>query len=59
MCAKPGRILRGKKMPGQYGNTKTTLRSAKVVHVDTENNLIAVKGAVPGSKNNFVFVSAQ
>lgn len=58
MCAKPGRILRGKRMPGQYGNTQTSLRSAKVVHVDVKNNLIAVKGSVPGSKDNFVFLSA-
>lgn len=54
MCAKPGRILKGKKMPGQHGNVQTTIRSTKVVEVDTENNLIAVKGTVPGAKNTLV-----
>lgn len=57
MCAKPGRILRGKRMPGHYGNVQKTIRSVKVIHIDLENNLIAIKGPVPGSKNNFVFLS--
>jgi large subunit ribosomal protein L3 len=54
MCAKPGRILKGKKFPGQYGAEQITVRSTKVVEIDTTNNLIAVKGAVPGAKNSFV-----
>lgn len=54
MCAKPGRIMRGKKMPGQYGNETVTLRSAQIVEVDIERNLIAIKGAVPGAKNSYV-----
>lgn len=56
MCAKPGRILRGKKLPGHYGADKTTLRSVKLVEVDTENNLVAVQGAVPGAKNSYIFI---
>lgn len=44
----PERVVRGKKMPGRGGFRRTTIRSAKIVKVDTENNLIAVKGAVPG-----------
>lgn len=58
MCSKPGRILKGKKMPGRYGTDKVTLRSVPVVRVDAANNVIAVKGAVPGPKNGFVFLSA-
>lgn len=54
MCAKPGRILKGKKLPGHYGNTTVTLRSAKIVEVDIPNRLIAIKGAIPGAKNSFV-----
>jgi len=56
MCAKPGRILRGKKMPGQYGHDSVTLRSVKIVEVDTKNNLIAIKGALPGAVNSFIFL---
>lgn len=56
MCAKPGRILRGKKMPGHMGAEKVTLRSVPIVHIDTEKNLIALKGAIPGAKNSFIFV---
>lgn len=56
MCAKPGRVLKGKKMPGHYGNVRVTLRAGKVMSLDKENQLIAVKGAVPGPKGGFVFV---
>ena len=56
MCAKPGRILRGKKMPGQYGNESVTLRSVEIVEVDVKNNLIALKGALPGAINSFLFL---
>ncbi len=56
MCAKPGRILRGKKMPGQYGSDNVTLRSVEIVDVDTKNNLIAVKGPLPGAVNSFIFL---
>ena len=57
-CAKPARIIKGKKMPGRYGGAQTTLRSAKVMHVDSDKNLIAIKGAVPGPKNGYVFIRA-
>lgn len=54
MCAKPGRILKGKKMPGRMGNQQVTLRSVKVMKVDEEHRLIALKGAVPGAKNTYI-----
>ncbi|PID70193.1 50S ribosomal protein L3 [bacterium DOLZORAL124_38_8] len=53
MCAKPGRILKGKKMPGHYGVDKITLKT-KIVQVDTENKLVAVRGAVPGAKKGYL-----
>jgi len=56
MCAKPARILKGKKLPGQYGNSRVTLREVSVVAIDAEKNLIALKGAVPGAKKSFVFI---
>ena len=52
----PSRIFKNKKMAGQYGNEKGTVQNLKVVKIDSENNLIAVKGAVPGAKNGIVFV---
>ena len=46
----PGRVFKGKHMPGQMGAVKVTVQNLEVVKVDVENNLILVKGAVPGSK---------
>jgi large subunit ribosomal protein L3 len=56
MCATPSRIFKGKKLPGRMGGQRTTVRNLKVVQVDTENNLLFVKGAVPGANNGFVFI---
>ena len=52
----PSRIFKNKKMAGQYGNEQVTVQNLKVVKIDSENNLIAVQGAVPGAKNGIVFV---
>lgn len=59
MCAKPARILKGKKMPGHLGAAKVTIQNVKVIQVDLDKNLIALKGAVPGAKNGFVFIREQ
>lgn len=50
----PGRVFKGKKMPGQMGNVKVTVQNLEVVRVDAEKNLILVKGAVPGAKKSLV-----
>ena len=47
----PGRVKKGKKMPGHMGNVSVTVQNLEVVSVDAEKNLILVKGAVPGAKN--------
>ena len=52
----PARIFKGKKMAGQYGNEQVTVLNLKVVKIDGERNLIAVKGAVPGAKDGIVFI---
>ena len=52
----PARIFKGKKMAGQYGNEQVTVLNLKVVKIDAERNLIAVKGAVPGAKDGIVFI---
>lgn len=59
MCAKPARILKGKKMPGHLGARNTTIQNVKVVQIDLDKGLIALKGAVPGAKNGFVFIREQ
>jgi large subunit ribosomal protein L3 len=55
----PGRIFPGKRMPGHMGNEKVTVKNLTVVAVDVENNLLLVKGAVPGAKNSLVTLRKQ
>ena len=52
----PGRVFKGKHMPGQMGNVKVTVQNLEVVRIDTENNVILVKGAVPGPKKTMIFL---
>lgn len=52
----PGRVFKGKKMPGHMGNVKVTVQNLEVVKVDAENNIILVKGAVPGPKKALVML---
>ena len=52
----PARIFKNKKMAGQYGNEQVTILNLKVVKIDAEKNLIAIKGAVPGAKDGIVFI---
>ena len=52
----PGRVFKGKKMAGRMGNKKVTKQNLKVIYVDSENNLIMVKGSVPGKKNSIVYL---
>ena len=56
-CSSPSRIYKGKGMPGHLGAEKVTIQNLAVVKVDAENNLIAVKGAIPGPKNGIVTIA--
>ena len=56
MSASPSRLFKGKRMAGQYGNARVTARNLKIVKVDEENNLIIVRGAVPGPNGGFLVV---
>jgi large subunit ribosomal protein L3 len=56
MSADPSRVMKGMRMAGQYGNSRVTVRNLKVVRVDAENNMILVKGAVPGPNGGYVVV---
>ena len=53
----PGRVFKGKKMPGHLGDEKQTLQNLEIVRIDQERNLLLVKGAVPGSKGGDVIVT--
>lgn len=48
-CQTPGRVMKGKKMAGRMGNTRVTIQNLEIVQVDKDNNILLVKGAVPGA----------
>ena len=52
----PARIFKNHKMPGQYGNEQVTVQNLKVVKIDSERSIIAIKGAIPGAKGGIVFI---
>lgn len=56
-CQEPGKVFKGKKMAGHLGNERVTIQNLEVVAIDEEDNLILVKGAVPGSKSGWIYVS--
>ncbi len=56
-CSSPSRVFKGKKMAGHYGCDTVTVQNLKVVKVDAENNLIAIKGAIPGPKGGIVVIA--
>lgn len=53
----PGRVVKGKKFPGQYGNTRKTVKSLQIVDIRPEQNLVLLRGAVPGHKMALVMVN--
>ena len=54
--ASPSRVFKGRRMSGQYGNTRVTMRNLELVRVDTESGLLLIRGAVPGPNGGFVTV---
>ncbi len=52
--ATPGRVHKGRKLPGHYGNEKVTVKNLKVIDVRPEMDVVVVKGAVPGSRNSLI-----
>ena len=56
MSATPSRLFKGKRMAGQYGNARTTQRNLKLHKIDTENNLLLVRGAVPGPNGGMLII---
>jgi len=59
MCAYPGEVIKGKKMPGRMGYERVTKKNLKIAKIDIENNLIAIKGAVPGRPGTLLEIASQ
>lgn len=55
-CAKPGRVAKGKKMPGRMGGQQVTLKRVAVEYVDAKNHIIGIKGSIPGAKNGLIVI---
>lgn len=56
MCSDPSRVFKGKKLPGHMGCQKVTIQNLDIVKIDVDNNLLLVKGAIPGPKGGTVIV---
>lgn len=56
MCEKPARVYRGRKMPGRMGHARRTMQNLQIVDVRAEDNLLLVKGSVPGANGDYVVV---
>ena len=54
--AYPSRVMKGKKLPGHMGNKRVTVKNLKVIQTDKENNLLVVKGAVPGARGGYLLI---
>jgi large subunit ribosomal protein L3 len=55
-CQDPGRVFKGKKMAGQMGNTQITVQNLEIIETDTEENLIIIKGAIPGGNGSLITI---
>ena len=56
-CSSPSRVFKGKRLPGHMGAQRVTVQNLDIVRVDAENNLIAIRGAIPGPKNGIVTIT--
>ena len=57
-CSTPSRVFKGKRLPGHMGAVRVTVQNLSIVKVDAENNLIAIKGAIPGPKGGIVYIKS-
>ena len=56
-CSSPSRVFKGKGLPGHMGAENVTVQNLSIVKIDAENNLIAIRGAIPGAKGGVVFIT--
>jgi large subunit ribosomal protein L3 len=59
MCATPSRVLKGLGLPGHMGSETVTVKKLEIVRIDAEQNLLLLKGAVPGGKNGLLVIRAS
>lgn len=59
MCVEPGRVLKGKKLPGRSGDKKVTIQNLKVLRVDPDEELLVIKGSVPGPRENILRIRSS
>jgi large subunit ribosomal protein L3 len=59
MCATPSRVLKGVGMPGHMGDETVTVQKLEIIKIDSDQNLLVVKGAVPGGKNGLLVINAS
>ena len=59
MCVEPGRVLKGQKLPGQTGNEKVTIENLEVLRSDEEEDLLVIKGSVPGPRDNLIQIRSS
>jgi large subunit ribosomal protein L3 len=52
----PSKVIKGKKLPGRMGGKRKTIRNMEVVQVDSERNLLFIRGGIPGSRNSYVLI---
>jgi len=57
MCAKPGRVMKGKKLPGHMGVDTITLKNRPVITLSAEQNVIAIKGPIPGANKGYIYIN--
>ena len=58
-CAKPGRVAKGKKLPGRMGTDRKTLKGVEIAYLDVKNNIIGLKGPLPGASKGLIFIKAH
>ncbi len=59
MCTKPGKVFKGKKMPGHMGNRQVTNQNLSIIKIMSKEKIICIKGSVPGGKNGIVLIKAS
>ena len=58
-CSSPSRVFKGKKLPGRMGAVRVTVQNLDIIKVDPENNIIAIKGAIPGPRGGMVLIASS
>ncbi len=59
MCAYPGEVIKGQKMPGRMGGKTKSMKGINIVKVDLENNILLLKGAIPGFNGNYIYIMKE